>query len=128
MENEDSMFDRQFFGAILPEHVRTTAASHPGKVPVIELHLGDRTVLDLCHIVRLADAWVAVAYFCEDDAHADYDVAFVPYATIGRVTLTMKLGEERQIGFRSDEVPLETPHDDEPAGILVPTPGKPASG
>lgn len=117
------MFDRQFFGTILPEHVRTAVASDPGRVPVIELHLGDRTVLDLCYIVRLADAWVAVAYFCEDDGYNGYDVAFIPYATIARVNLTMKPEEERKIGFRTDATPISTPHDTEPAGLVVPHAG-----
>jgi hypothetical protein len=122
------MFDRQFFEAILPEHVRTTAASHPGKVPVLELHLGDRTVLDLCYIVRLADSWVAVAYFCEDDGYNGYDVTFIPYVTIARVNLTMKPREERKIGFRTDQAPILTPHHDEPAGLVHPTTTEPISG
>ena len=40
------MFDRQFFGTILPEHVRTTASAHPGKVPVIEASGAVRAMLD----------------------------------------------------------------------------------
>lgn len=116
------MFDRQFFSTILPEHVRTTVSTHPGKVPVLEIHLGDRTVLDLCHIVRLADAWVAVAYFCREDHNDDYDVAFVPYATIARVTLTMQEETDRPIGFDSDASPIETPPAGEAAGIIIPTP------
>lgn len=114
------MFDRQFFGTILPEHVRTTVAAHHGKVPVLEVHLGDRTILDLCHIVRLADDWVAVAYFCQDDAWDDYDVAFIPYTTIMRVTLTMREQGDRPIGFRTEREPIETPSSGQPAGIVVP--------
>jgi hypothetical protein len=114
------MFDRQFFATILPEHVRTTVAAHPGKVPVIEMHLGDRTVLDLCYIVRLADTWVAVAHYCREDAFDDYDVAFVPYGTIVRVSLTMKHDADRHLGFRTDSRPIDTPPDDEPAGLVIP--------
>src|SRR5215210_340528 len=101
------MFDRQFFQTILPEHVRTTVASHPGRVPVIELLLGNGATLDVCHIVRLSDAWVAVAYFCDDDAYNGYDVTFVPYVTIARVNLTMKPETERHIGFNTDIAPAE---------------------
>jgi hypothetical protein len=117
------MFDRQFFGTILPEHVQATARNHPGKVPVIELHLGDRTVLDLCHIVRLADTWVAVAHFCADDSFEDYDVAFVPYPTIVRVALTMKRNDERQIGFSADAVPDELPAEGSLPVIVTPSQG-----
>jgi hypothetical protein len=93
------MFDRQFFATVLPDHVRSTVAANPGMVPVIELVLGDRTVLDLCHIVRLHDAWLAVAYFCQDDAYDDVDIAFVPYQTVVRVNLTLRDASERRIGF-----------------------------
>jgi hypothetical protein len=101
------VFDRQFFSSILPEHVRTTAAAHPGRVPVLEIHLVDRTILDLCHVVRLADGWVAVAYFCRADA---------------RVTLTMRDAGERRIGFDTTAEPIETPPSGQPAGIVVPHP------
>lgn len=108
------MFDRQFFSVILPQHVRDALATHRGRVPVLELHLIDRTVLDLCHIVRLADGWVAVAYFCREDAWDDYDLAFIPYATIARVTLTLRDTDERAIGFRADQEPIETPSEAQP--------------
>jgi hypothetical protein len=114
------VFDRLFFSSILPEHVRAAVAAHDGRVPVLEIHLGDRSVLDLCHIVRLADAWVAVAYFCREDARDEYGIAFVPYATIVRVTLTMRDEAERDIGFDTDVTPIQTPSGDGQAHIIVP--------
>lgn len=103
------MFDRQFFGTILPEHVRAEIAASPGKVPIIELHLVSGAVLDLCHVVRLADAWVAVAHFCREDHYDDTDIAFLPYGTIARVSLTLRDESERKIGFSTARTPLETP-------------------
>ncbi len=103
------MFDRLFFGTILPEHVRTEAAANPGKVPIIELYLVGGAVLDLCHVVRLADTWVAVAHFCREDVFDDTDIAFLPYGTITRVSLTMRDKKEREIGFSTTSPPLETP-------------------
>lgn len=102
------MFDRLFFGTILPEHVRAEVAANPGKVPIIELYLTSGAVLDLCHVVRLADAWLAVAHFCHEDADDDTGVAFIPYGTILRVSLTMRDEDERQIGFSTSSPPLET--------------------
>lgn len=102
------MFDRQFFGAILPEHVRAEVAADPDKVPIIELYLASGAVLDLCHVVRLADNWVAVAHFCREDQFDDTDIAFLPYATITRVSLTMRDAKEREIGFSMANLPLET--------------------
>mgnify|MGYP003578027106 CR=1 FL=1 len=103
------MFDRQFFSTILPEHVRAEAAANPGKVPIIELYLTSGAVLDLCHVVRLAETWVAVAHFCHEDDFDDADLAFLPYGTIARVELTMHDENERQIGFSMTNPPLETP-------------------
>jgi hypothetical protein len=103
------MFDRQFFGSVLQEHVRAEIAANPGKAPVVELHLMGGATLDLCHVVRLADAWVAVAYFCREDVFDDVDIAFLPYGTITRVTLTMRSKEERRIGFSTAQPPIETP-------------------
>jgi hypothetical protein len=117
------MFDRLFFSSILPEHVRSSVAAHSGSVPVLELHLLDRTVLDLCHIVRLADSWIAVAYFCREDAPAERGIAFIPYATIARVELTMHDDAEREIGFETGVKPIETSSDASDAHLVVPTSG-----
>jgi hypothetical protein len=102
------MFDRQFFSTILPEHVRAEVAANSGKVPIIELYLNSGAVLDLCHVVRLSDAWLAVAHFCHDDTPEETGVAFLPYGTILRVALTMRDENERQIGFSMSNPPLET--------------------
>jgi hypothetical protein len=118
------MFDRLFFSTILPEHVRTEVAANPGKVPVIELYLAGGAVLDLCHVVRLADTWVAVAHFCRDDDFDDADIAFLPYGTIARVELAMRDEKERQIGFSMTTPPLETPAGT-PVHANLATPAKP---
>jgi hypothetical protein len=103
------MFDRQFFSTILPEHVKAEAAANPGQVPVIHLYLAGGAVLDLCHVVRLADTWVAVAHFChDDDLDEDADISFLPYGTIARVELAMRDQKDRQLGFSMANPPIET--------------------
>lgn len=103
------MFDRMFFSTILPEHVRTEVTANPGQVPIIQLYLMSGAVLDLCHVVRVADTWVAVAHFCREDDQDDTDIAFLPYGTIARVSLTLQDENERQIGFTMSSPPLDTP-------------------
>ena len=100
------MFDSQFFAQILPQHVRSLVQRHQGKVPVLELHLAGGVTLDLCHVIRLADTWVAVAHFCRDDPEDNTDVAFIPYQTIARVTISMRDTAERRIGFDSELRPV----------------------
>ncbi len=107
------MFDRLFFASVLPEHVRSEITSNPGKVPIIELHLMNGSTLDLCHVVRLSDTWVAVAHFCRDDAFDDTDIAFLPYGTIIRVSLTLRDPKEREIGFSMTPPPIEGSPTDE---------------
>lgn len=114
------MFDRQFFSTILPEHVRAEAAANPGKVPIIELYLTSGTVLDLCHVVRLAETWVAVAHFCRDDDFDDADISFLPYGTIVRVKLAMHDEKDRKIGFSTANPPLEIPADAPVQASLAP--------
>jgi hypothetical protein len=115
------MFDRQFFSTILPEHVRAEAAANPGKIPIIQLYLTSGAVLDLCHVVRLADAWVAVAHFCREDDFDDADISFLPYGTIARVELAMHDENDRKIGFSTTTPPLELPADARVPASLAPT-------
>ena len=103
------MFDRQFFGTILQEHVRAEVSANPGKVPVIELHLVGGGVLDLCHVVRLADAWLAVEHYTDEDHDEDTGIAFLPYTAIARVMLVMRDEAVRQIGFTMATPPIESP-------------------
>jgi hypothetical protein len=119
------MFDRQFFASILSEHVRAEVAANPGRVPIIELYLVSGAVLDLCHVVRLADAWVAVAHFCDEDRFDKTDIAFLPYGTITRVSLTLRDEKEREIGFSTAHAPIETPNGT-PVHPALPV-GQPAS-
>lgn len=100
------MFDRQFFAQILPEHVRSLVRSHAGQTAVLELHLAGGTTLDLCHVVRVADTWVAVAHFCRGDREDNTDIAFIPYQTIARVTISMRDQAERRIGFDTELRPV----------------------
>jgi hypothetical protein len=115
------MFDRQFFSTILPEHVRAEVAANPGKIPIIQLYLTSGTVLDLCHVVRLADTWVAVAHFCRDDDFDNADIAFLPYGTIVRVELAMHDENDRKIGFSTSNPPLEVPADATVPASLAPS-------
>ncbi len=122
------MFDRQFFSLILPEHVRAEVAANPGKIPIIQLYLTSGVVLDLCHVVRLAEAWVAVAHFCREDDFDDADISFLPYGTIARVELAMHDENDRKIGFSTTTPPLEAPADARvPASLARPVAAEPVA-
>ncbi len=93
------LFDRAFFQAALPAHVAAIRSSHPDQTPVVQIHLADGTVLDVCHIIGLSDGWVGVAYFREPASCDEVDVAFLLYGTISRVTIALPHRSARAIGF-----------------------------
>jgi hypothetical protein len=93
------VFDATFYKETLPERITRDCEGHPGDTPVVNLHLSNGTVLDLCHVVRLADMWLAVAHFRDSKTCADMDIAFVPYELVIMVTVSMYRPEVRAMGF-----------------------------
>jgi len=75
--------------------------------PAVEIHLGDGEVLDLCHIIGVTPGWVALAVRDgdEDETPARMRTEFVPYETIGRVTLRSSRPESPHLGFEASRVP-----------------------
>jgi hypothetical protein len=97
------MFDAAFFQTVFPEHVSAECEAQPDRVPVVELYLADGTKLDLCHVVFLADSWLAVAYYRDGGRESELDTAFLPYGLIVRVTVALHPIARRKLGFRVHE-------------------------
>lgn len=57
--------DAHFYARVLPDRVVAQCQGNPGAVPVVNLHLANGRVLDLCHIMHLTERWFAVQY-CRD--------------------------------------------------------------
>ncbi len=93
------MFDGPFYLSVLPDAVKQQCQMQPGHVPVVELHLGDGTTLDLCHIVTLAPSWFAVAYFRDPAEGEEVDQALLPYQFVQWITLSAHPPHVRRIGF-----------------------------
>jgi len=102
------VFDAGFYQAVLSDRVAKECEGHPGLVPVVELRLGDGTVLDLCHVIALSERWMSVAFFRNTETCEDMDVTFVPYELVIRVTVSLHLPSHRAIGF-SHSTPPRTP-------------------
>lgn len=103
------MFDPGFYQTVLPDRVGQQCAMQSGHVPVVEFRLADGTVLDVCHIVHLADKWLAVAYFRDASACQDMDLAFFGYEMVTRVMLSMHAPGSRSLGFQLDRQPEPLP-------------------
>ncbi|MEK7777602.1 MAG: hypothetical protein AAB303_03140 [Chloroflexota bacterium] len=99
------MFDAAFYREVLPERVATECQGRPDAVPVVKLHLANGQVLDLCHIVHLADDWFAAQHFRAAETCADMDLAFLPYGLVGLITVSIHHPTQRRIGFSLEEKP-----------------------
>jgi len=112
--SEACPFGASFFCTVLFDRVWALChGSSPG-VPIVQLHLVDGSVLDLCHVTQLAPQWISVAVFREVPSCDDMDLVFVPYAAIHRVTISARPPAERPIGFQMDrsEAALKQDHAD----------------
>ena len=96
------MFDTQFFATVLGERVRETCPADTEHVPVVLLHLKDGTVLDLCHIILVTPAWVAVMHFRDTATCDDTDCSFILYEMIARITVSRRPRTEREVGFMAE--------------------------
>jgi len=100
------VFDAGFYRSVLPERVAQECKGHPDGVPVVMLHLTSGRMLDLCHILHLADTWFAVQYFRDAQTCQDMDTAFLPYELVGMVTVSMQHVASRRIGFDLEHGPV----------------------
>jgi len=75
--------------------------------PIVEIHLGDGDVLELCHIVGVTPAWVALAVRDGDENENPQRLRteFVPFEGIARVTLRGTRPESPRLGFEHGRVP-----------------------
>ncbi|MBI4201663.1 MAG: hypothetical protein HY532_00925 [Chloroflexi bacterium] len=92
-------FDAAFYQTVLPERVKQECMGSPESVPVVKLVLANGHILDLCHILHLADTWLAVQHFRDAETCQDMDVAFLPYELANMVTVSMHHPTSRKMGF-----------------------------
>jgi hypothetical protein len=94
-------FGPGFFVGTLAGFVRDRCPDPAEGLPVVELHLVDGEALDLCHVIGLTPAWVALAVNETDQQPSvgTMRTELVPYDTIHRVTIrTVRHGTSRH-GF-----------------------------
>lgn len=92
-------FGPEFFMSVLKDRVRQQCDQQPEAVPVVELHLGDGTTLDLCHVPGVGSQWIAIEFYRDRETCTDMDLSFIPFALITRVTVSMWHRSQRSVGF-----------------------------
>lgn len=98
-------FNADFFRKVLPEGAATACEGVADSVPVVNVHLANGRVLDLCHIARIAEAWIAVYYYRNASRSYEMDLAFVPYPLVVLVTVSARQATERKMGFTLSGAP-----------------------
>ncbi len=96
------VFGPEFYASVLRDRVVSECHGEPGKVPVVNLHLANGRVLDLCHITYLSDRWLGLQYFRDSETCGDMDLAFLPYELVTMVTVSIHHPQERRLGFSID--------------------------
>lgn len=77
----------------------------PGEgLPAVQIHLGTGEVLDLCHVLGLGQAFVALAVLDGEGEPRRMRTELVPYQLIVRVTIRLT-GSRGQVGFDLDHAP-----------------------
>lgn len=101
----------------------------PGEMlPSVELHLATGEVLDLCHVMGLAPAFVALAV---REAHggakagASMRTELVPYAFITRITIRPVHATGPHVGFNPEHAPDLLPQPCTPEATLRAAAGAP---
>lgn len=97
------MLDAAFYAQVLNDLMLKECRARPGQVPVVHLHLGDNSIVDVCHIVQLAPAWICVAFYRDPESCDDMDFAFLPYGLVSRLTVSFHPAESRKLGFHVEE-------------------------
>ena len=97
-------FGPVFFLGQLGAFVRDKCPAPCEGLPVVEIHLAEGEVLDLCHVMGVAPTWVALAVneLNARDDEPRMRTELVPYARIVQVTVRSCRSGKPDIGF-SDE-------------------------
>lgn len=94
-------FGPLFFVSQLRGFIRDRCPDSQARLPVLEIHLADGHELDVCHVVAIAPAWVALAvYECSPSGGSrKMRTEIVPYGMIARITVSTERSSEHALGF-----------------------------
>jgi len=93
------MFDAQFYATALPQLVVDACAGRSDCTPVVQLHLADGTIFEVCDVLQLAEGWLGFAYH-RDGTCTGNDFAFLPHAVVARASVSLHPAAARKLGFR----------------------------
>jgi len=99
----DHPFSPSFFRTHLATFVRDRCPDPAEKLPAVKIHLGDGSILDVCHVMGLTAAYVVLAVDDREVAGApSMRTEIVPFRQIMRVTIRSIPGDGEHVGFTPD--------------------------
>ena len=98
-------FGASFFVNQLRRFVRDRCPEPSEHLPIVELHLADGEVLDVCHVIGLSPWWVALAARERSEPGAAMRTEVVPYDVILRITIRPSRANGKQFGFDPHHAP-----------------------
>jgi hypothetical protein len=100
-------FGPRFFTTQLRAFISDRCPGPGAVLPELEIHLADGQALDVCHVVALAPAWIAIAVYEPSTVRGARKMRteIVPYAMIARVTISRDRASGGQLGFDVNHAP-----------------------
>jgi hypothetical protein len=92
-------FGPSFFLHHLNRFVRDRCPETSEDLPLVQIRLGDGSILEICHIVSVSPRWVMVAIDDPASTRDRVSVVFVPYESIRRIDITTRQAAGDAIGF-----------------------------
>ncbi len=111
----EAPFGPGFFLGQLRAFARDRCPDPAEGLPAVQIHLATGEVLDLCHVVGLGPAFVALAVVEGEGERRRMRTELVPYQLVVRVSIHPP-GVRGHVGFDVDHAPRVL----EPAGPLTP--------
>jgi hypothetical protein len=101
-------FGPRFFATQLRAFIRDRCPDLRSALPELELHLADGQVLDVCHIMVIAPAWIGIAVYERSPSQGARRMRteIVPYAMISRITISTDRASGGPLGFDVNRPPV----------------------
>jgi hypothetical protein len=101
-------FGPLFFATQLRAFIRDRCPDPRSGLPELELHLADGQALNVCHIMVIAPAWIAIAVDERSPSQGTRRMRteIVPYAMIARISISTDRASGGQLGFDVNRTPV----------------------